>query len=677
MKNKNYILLILLTSFLSFGFLCHGQDTLQLNRLQKEYEQGSDSVKLKILFDIIGSTVLDDTDTALTLSFKALELATTKGDSLRMGVAMKSIASYYNVLSKNQEALKYDFEALALIRKYGNPAQEARYLNNIGEDYFNLDLYNEAYEYYSQSLNKGKGLTDRLPEIIATYNIGRVLRAMGQHEKARQYIIEAMNLSSEIDDLPGIAYAKLDLALIYIAEKKFDKALEELAEAYILSDSLREDVLTPQILVKTAMAYDRKDDYRNALDNYNKALDLYKSQNNQSGIGESYFGKGNVTFHMGDVKSAKAFYEQCEKIANDVKDNELMINCYSALSILYESDKNFEKSLQYYKKYKQLEDSVFSETKKEQFAQIQIKFETDRKDIEIELLNQKEGQQIAKLKNEEFIRNILVVILAFTAVLLFSLYKNNNKRRRVNELLLEQQKEIKSKSKELSSLLEMKDKFFSIVSHDLRSPINALVGILDILHEGNLTQQELKDVSLSLKIRLDNTRKLLDTLLDWAMLQMNEIKIQLEEIKLIDVVESNLAYFREVGDKEIDFVNSVKKDQIVAADRNMLDLIIRNLVSNSIKFTDDGGKVEVSTEFGPKKSLIVMIKDNGIGMSIDQMDKLFDTSTLYTTRGTANEKGTGLGLRLCKEFVERMGGNIWVESVEGTGSTFKFTINRA
>ncbi len=662
---------------MSVGLLSQAQDTLQLHRFQQEYEQGDDSIKLKILIDILESTVLDDTDTALSLSFNALELATRIGDSLNMGVAMKSIASYYNILSKNQEALKYDIEALALIRKYGDPVMEARYLNNIGEDYFNLDLYNEAYDYYNQSLNKAKGLDDRLPEAISTYNIGRVLRAMGQNENAREYVIKAMNLSKEIDDIPGIAYAKHDLALIYISENKFDEALEELKEAYVLSDSLREDILTPQILVKTATAYDGKGDYRNALKNYDKALELYKMQNNKGGIGESYYGKGNVTLHMGNVEGAKAFYRQCEKISNDINDNELMINCYSALSSLYESNGGYENALKYYKNYKQLEDSIFSEKKKEQFAQIQIKYETARKDIEIELLNQKEGQQIEKLKNEEFIRNILVVILAFTAVLLFSLYKNNEKRRRVNELLIEQQKEIKSKSKELSGLLEMKDKFFSIVSHDLRSPINALVGILDLLHEGNLTQQELKDVSLSLKVRLDNTRKLLDTLLDWAMLQMNEIKIQLEHINLSEVVESNLAYFREVGDKKIDFVNNVKQDQLISADRNMLDLIIRNLISNSIKFTDDGGKVEVITEYGPKKSLIVMIKDDGIGMSTDQMDKLFDSNTLYTTRGTANEKGTGLGLRLCKEFVERMGGNIWVESTEGKGSTFKFTINRA
>ncbi|MTI40584.1 tetratricopeptide repeat-containing sensor histidine kinase [Fulvivirga lutimaris] len=677
MKNKYYIVVIVLACLLSVGLTSNAQDTLQLNKLQKHYEQGSDSVKLSILLKIIRSPELDNIDTALSLSFKALDMATKMRDSLSMAIAMRSVGAYYNILSRNQEALKYDIEALDLIRKHGDGVQESRYLNNIGEDYYNLDLYNEAFDYYSQSLDAARDAGEELAEVIATYNMGRVLRTMGQNKKAKEYILDAMALSEEIGDLPGIAYAKHDLALIYMSENKFDEALSELDEAYVLSDSLSEDILTPQILVKTATAYDHKGDYRNALKNYDKALDLYKSQNNQSGVGESYYGKGNVTLHMGDVIGAKAYYQQCEKIADDIKDNELMISCYNALSELYEQDRNFESALQYYKKYKQLEDSIFSEKKKEQFAQIQIKYETARKDIEIELLNQKEEQQVAKLKNEEFIRNILVVILAFTAVLLFSLYKNNEKRRKINELLIEQQKEIKSKSKELSSLLEMKDKFFSIVSHDLRSPINALVGILDILHEGNLTQQELKDVSLSLKVRLDNTRKLLDTLLDWAMLQMNEIKIQKEDIELNKLVESNLAYFREVGDKKIDFINSVKGEQMVSADRNMLDLIIRNLVSNSIKFTDEGGKVEVTTEFGPKKSLIVLIKDNGIGMSTDQMDKLFDTNTLYTTRGTANEKGTGLGLRLCKEFVERMGGNIWVESVEGKGSTFKFTINRA
>ncbi len=108
----------------------------------------------------------------------------------------------------------------------------------------------------------------------------------------------------------------------------------------------------------------------------------------------------------------------------------------------------------------------------------------------------------------------------------------------------------------------------------------------------------------------------------------------------------------------------------------MLDLIIRNIISNSLKFTEEGGVVKVSVKDDGEDSLVVMIADDGVGISQEQQERLFDTSELYTTRGTANEKGTGLGLKLCKEFVERMNGKIWVESEEGKGSIFKFTIRK-
>jgi signal transduction histidine kinase/Tfp pilus assembly protein PilF len=677
LKTKIYIVLIFL-AILSVPTRLASQDSLQLNTLQKAYNQASsDSARLKILMKLINTSALHNVDTALQLAHKALEMAVKLNDTFKVAYSLQSIAGYYTVQSNHKEALRYDLEALKMYRKLNLIRKEALTLNSIGEDYYNLDLFNEAFDYYRQSFEKAKEAEYPLVEAIATYNLGRVLMSMDQMDKAKEYIENSMQLSEQIGDIPGIAYSKLDLAEIHINKKNYDLAAKELLEAYKLSLQTKEDVLTPQILAKMAKTYDHIGDYTNALKHYDDALEIYQRQKNKNGIGEIYFGKGNVSLNMGDETGAKAFYEKCLDTAGEVQDNELMIKCYKLLSILYETDRNFEVSLKYYKKYKSLEDSVFSEKKKEQFAQIQVQYETSKKDIEIELLNKNEDEQLAKLKNEEFIRNILVVILAFTGVLLFSLYKNGEKRRKINEVLVQQRKEIESKGKELSSLLEMKDKFFSIISHDLRSPINALVGVLDILDGGNLTQSELNELSRSLKVRLNNTRKLLDTLLDWAMLQMNEIKIQNEVINLSSIVDENMMFFREVADKKLEFINLVNKEDLVKADHNMLDLIIRNLISNSIKFTKEGGKVEVSTEKGDEDSIVVLIKDNGVGISAEQIDKLFDTTELYTTRGTANEKGTGLGLRLCKEFVERMGGKIWVESTEGEGSTFKFTINKA
>ena len=654
------------------------QDSLIMSKYRDIYlSTDSDSVRLELLINILNSTELSDIDTAISLSKEAIRLSELRKDSLYLAFAKQSLASFYSVQSNHNEALRNDLEALSIIKNSKYKILLPSILNAVGEDYLNLDLFNEAFDYYRQCLDVAQEQGDTLQVAVSTYNIGRVLFAMGQYDRAEKYFLESMEYSGSVDDSAGIAYSKHDLALIYLENKEYERALKELNQAYEISVSQNEDVLVPQVLASTAKTFERSNNFQQALNYYDKALDLYEDQGNKNGIGEVFFGKGTVSLRMGDDVGARVYFEKCVEMAGSIDDNELLIKCYESLSKLYESENNLKQALEFYKKFKELEDSVFSEKKKEQFSQVQIQYETAKKDIEIQLLNQKEKQQITQLRNQEFIRNILVVILAFTAVLLFSLYKNNEKRRKINEVLVRQQKEIESKSKELSSLLEMKDKFFSIVSHDLRSPINALVGILELLDEGNMTQKELKEVSHALRLRLDNTRKLLDTLLDWAMMQMNEIKINTEELNLSEIADQNFKFFKEIDEKKIDFINELEKNTLVKADKNMLDLIIRNLISNAIKFTNDGGEIKIYSEQGPKKSLIVMVEDNGVGMTPEQMDKLFDSSELYTTRGTANEKGTGLGLRLCKEFVERMGGNIWVESTEGKGSIFKFTINRA
>ncbi len=654
------------------------QDSLKLQRLQQAYEDApDDSIRLDLLTSVISSNLLDDVDTAIDLSIMAMKLAEKLNDTISLAISKQLLAGYYSVQSNHKEALRYDLEAHSLYKLLNNPIQISKTLNSVGEDYLNLDLYNDAFNYYRQSLDVALENNLKLEEAISKYNMGRVLIAMGQLDNARDYIKESLEISKQVGDTVGIAYSKHDLARIDIEKGNYDNAFDLLNEAYEISSAQREDVLTPQIIVTIALTNEKKRQYKAALLNYNEALKIYDLQSNKNGITQVLYGKGSVSLSMGNRASAMSYFNRCLTLAQDISDNEMVIKCFEALSNLYEEADNLEYALSFYKKYKHLEDSVFSEKRKEQFSQVQIQYETAKKDMEIKLLNEKEQQQVSQLKNEEFIRNILVVILAFTAVLLYSLYKNNRKRQKINEVLVQQQEEIKSKSKELESLLEMKDKFFSILSHDLRSPINALTGILDILDEGYMTQEELKDVSQSLKSRLTSTRKLLDTLLDWAMLQMDAIKVHYTEIDLSKLTEENMNFFQDVESKNIEYINEVGKSVRVKADRNMLDLVIRNLISNAIKFTDKGGKIIIKAESESNDMYTVVVEDNGVGMSKDQIDKLFDTAEIYTTRGTANERGTGLGLKLCKEFIERMDGNIWVESTEGKGSIFKFTVKKA
>lgn len=676
---KKFII-ILIGALLLFSAQTEARQSAFMDSLRNVYfTTDDDSVKLVLAYNFMYEYEISDPDSAYQLGLVARSLA----EKLQDTIYLAAVTEYLGVLStyqgENYRALQYDLEALRFYEDMGQKKGIASSYNNIGESYYELDLFNEAYDYYNKSLNYALEINDSVAVAVATYNVGRVLKALGQLEKAKRFILDAKKISEESGDIGGIPYALHDLGEIYIDEGRYELALETLNraldKAMELQDQLEIYILTPEILNQIAEAHRNKGNYTEALNFHDQALEYYINLSNESGQAETYLGKGITLMEANQLTEANRFLNMGLSMAKDESNTGIEVQIYYELSKLYELNKDYQRSLEFYKKYKRQGDSLFSEKKSEQFAQLQIKYETQKKDVEIALLNEREEQQEIQLKNEEFLRNVLVVILAFTGVLLVTLYRSGARRKRINELLVIHQKEIEAQSKELESLLKLKDKFFSIVSHDLRSPINALVGILDMLDEGHLTQEELLQVTKSLRIRLDNTRKLLDNLLDWAMMQMNEIEIKEEDLELKSIVEDNLTFFREVNDKEINFFNKIG-NEVVATDRNMLDLVLRNLISNSIKFTEPKGIVEVYLEDASADEYTVCVGDNGVGMSEEQRDKIFDTGLLFSTPGTSNEKGTGLGLKLCKEFVDRMGGSIWVESEEGKGSTFKFTVKK-
>ncbi|UII20076.1 tetratricopeptide repeat-containing sensor histidine kinase [Fulvivirga ligni] len=676
MNRRLYILLILITSFTPL--LGQSNTVLNLETQLSGLEDPllSDSARMKRLLHLIDEYGFNNVDTSIFLTQKAYDLAVNMENDVYQAITSEKLAVFYNIQSNYRQALKYDLENLRLARKMKDLTWIVSALNNIGEDYYDLDLFNDAFEYYQTSLKEAEKSGDTLAVAISTYNIGRVLKSMGQLEKAMEYIENSLKMSRRIGDKEGTAYSYHDIGEILILEGQYEKALEKLNEALLVCRELSITVLEPQIMHKLAQAYEKSEKFQMALQYHDSAQVLYEKVEGRIGIAEAELGKGIVYVKVPNYEKAIKSLNHSLEMAESLDSRELMIKCYLELSNYYEHRKMFETSLDYYKKYKALQDSLFGEKKSEQFAQIQIKYETANKDIEIAYLNQKEEQRNNQLKNEEFFRNILVVILAFTAVLLITLYRSGVRRKKINMLLIKHQEEMEEQSREMASLLAMKDKFFSILSHDLRSPINALVGILTIIDSGHITQEELREHTKVLKARLENAKKLLGNLLDWAMVQMDELTIQNETLDLKELVEENITFFRETNDKHIQFFNKIDEEEQVRTDRNMLDLVIRNLISNAIKFTEASGFVEITAEDKSNDWLYVRVTDNGIGMSEEQVTHLFDKSGLHTTRGTENEEGTGLGLKLCKEFIERMGGELLVESKENEGTTFTFTVKK-
>lgn len=231
-------------------------------------------------------------------------------------------------------------------------------------------------------------------------------------------------------------------------------------------------------------------------------------------------------------------------------------------------------------------------------------------------------------------------------------------------------------SEELKEINATKDKYFSIIAHDLKSPFNSIIGLSDIIKNeaGELEISALSQYSSIINSTAINTYRLLENLLDWARIQQSQMPFQPVSLVLKTITNEVIALMIEkANSKMIAVINFIPDQIIITADKNMLETILRNLLSNALKFTNQNGKIELKA-IERESEIEISISDTGIGINTEDLDKIFKTGSNFTKKGTQNEKGTGLGLLLCKEFVEIHKGRIWVESIEGRGSTFAFTL---
>jgi signal transduction histidine kinase len=228
----------------------------------------------------------------------------------------------------------------------------------------------------------------------------------------------------------------------------------------------------------------------------------------------------------------------------------------------------------------------------------------------------------------------------------------------------------------LNELNASKDKFFSIISHDLKSPFNSILGFSELLVEKiqNKDLEAIEEYALIIQKASTRAMDLLLNLLVWSRSQTGKMEFKPENIEIGSLINAATDLLTDTAkQKSITISNEGQQNVIVFADKAMISTILRNLISNAIKFTFPGGKVVISAE-QKKNEIEITVIDNGIGIKKEVIRKLFHIDESYSTTGTQNEMGTGLGLLLCKEFIEKHGGKIGVESEEGKGSTFCFTI---
>lgn len=670
--------------YISFIFSC-----LALLPIKNSFSQGkidslenvlknssSDSIRLTALIQLSKAYQYKDFSKAGEYSNQALEITHKKNWYWGRTQALTQAGFLTTIQGDYSSAIKYDNENFQLVISSGDSTAIAEALNNIGNDYIELGKYDEAYYYFTQSYRIARQIDDSLKMTVAIFNTGTVLTELAQYDLALDHFKVSLEISKNIDDLDGIAFYHDAMGDVYLRKKEFDKSEGYLMQALKFIRDRNLTVIEPKALKHLAQLNFEKGELTKALAYYDTAKHVYEQTDNGFGNAEVNLGVSQILTAQGAFDNAQALIQQSLETAKQFNAERMEIDCYKQLSELAEMRGDYKTALAFHKNYKQLEDSLFSHEMLERVFQDQLRSKIETKDFEIAALSRAQTEKDTELKREEFLRNVLVVLMALTAILLFTVYRSGQRRIRINKMLIEHQEEIKKRSLELEQLNQVKDKFFSIISHDLRSPINALSGILNLLENKHLTPEEFGQLTKELKIQFDHTRTLINNLLDWALLQMDKLRIQPEKINLSSVVESNFKLLSSLHLKEMRLINLVQDGVTGWGDQNMINLVFRNLILNAIKFSEAGGLIEVSAET-EGTHYVMSVKDYGVGIRPEVQKILFDKTSGYTTRGTANEKGTGLGLILCKEFIEKNGGQIWLESEVGKGSTFYFTIKKA
>jgi len=246
--------------------------------------------------------------------------------------------------------------------------------------------------------------------------------------------------------------------------------------------------------------------------------------------------------------------------------------------------------------------------------------------------------------------------------------------------LKQEKEEIEKKRKELEELNATKDKFFSIIAHDLKNPFNTVIGLSELLlyRYDSYDEEKIKEFIGQINKFSSNAYNLLDNLLQWARSQTGRIKVNKSQINLCKLVDENFHLLQDKADeKSLELINKVDGSLISWADKNMINTVIRNLISNALKFTGENGYIKVISEDSGENMVKISVIDNGVGMDQEEIPKLFKITTNFSKEGTNSETGTGLGLILSHEFIEKNDGQIWVESEKGKGSAFIFTLPKA
>lgn len=635
----------------------------------------------KRLLQLIGTSYfwLDKYETSIGYYTKLLDIHIQEDETTGTINTYIEIGRSYFQWSKYKEAREFSEKALKLAeeQKYNKGIALAQ--KQLGSIMTVWGEYDEALRYYQFPLKYWEESGDKIGLARMYNSMGMLHEELTELDKAEEYYSRAMDLFDRVGDTWDFVNMTLHLGDIYLKGGNYKKALEAYFVAEKKGIELNNKKLNAITLSNIGEAYNLMGNFSRALEYQQKSLELKKEIGDKKRLAITYNELGKIYTNLGQYDNALAnLYKSLDAGTESNLKSQLKVT-YRLLSDVCDSIGNFKESLQYFRIYNDLKDSLFSAESNRMVTEMRTKYESEKKEKENERLRSAELVSKNKIRNQKWLIALIIVSLFFALLQVYVFYSKNKSIKKINDVLSIQNQQIESQKKVLQELNgklteanATKDKFFSIVAHDLKNPFTSLLGFSDLLvtEYDSIDEADKMKYLEQLKQSAQSTYSLLSNLLEWARTQTGQVTLHPESLQLADVSKEacNLSESSALRKKikiDLDIPHNLK----LYADRNMLLAVLHNLISNAIKFTHEGGNVRIIAS-ATAKEITIEVNDNGVGIPEDTLGRLFHIGTKVQSPGTANEQGTGLGLILCREFVEKNGGTIHAESTPGKGSSF-------
>jgi len=579
--------------------------------------------------------------------------------------ALKNLAKYHHTRGEFEASITYNLQADTLAQAVRDTALLLIIRKNLGDDYESLGDYVPALRTYLAAKTLARQAHDTLALSAMHSHRGNLYALLGNLDTARLEHERALALRQQIGYTEGIAKSLQNLGLILGQQGERQRAKECFEASQLLCEQIGYRKGLIKCLNSLGLMASEEHRWQSARTHHTRALALAREAGYDKGIVIALTELGQVAHHLQQPQEARTHYLEALRLARQDELLSLAQELYLGLYHLARSEGDMGQALNYFEAYHHLHDNLLGQVRSRAIAEVQVRYETAQKVRENELLRKENELQQLNLRQNQQVTTLVTVVALLSLGLALALYGRFRQKARSARSLA-------SLNRQLNQANGEKDQFFAIIAHELRSPLWWLRNLTSLLSQNmrSLPPERLEKAILAIDESAKNAVHLMDNLLQWSRTKLDRLTLQPRPWRVVDLMKEVIAPVQSAIDqKRIDLDLALDPAATLYTDADSTKVVLRNLLSNAVKYTPEAGRISLRT-LREGEGWRITVQDNGVGISLDRQETLFDASRTYTTLGISQEKGSGLGLILCQEFVSRNGGSISVESHAGEGTAF-------